>query len=402
MKTNGFKNGRKSGMALLGVLVVTIGLSIIATTGYFLTTTDLNIARNHRTKVAALYQAEAGIAYAKGRVETVMFSEPFAVTGSIPVDISAPAGFTFDPITNVVRLRNRNFAIVAKGRASNSVTAVQAIFRNGTAFSDIGVFGDTYDIMDNGSGVYSYHSSETKTPTIEASTHEAGVGSNEQLTIHNNTYIDGSLMVGADSGVEAGVNNQGMQFAPPVNVGPINPDPLGLNVPGGPLNKVFAAVVAANNNAAAGLASPADFRLSNGETKTFQPGDYYFSDFFLDNGAVLIINNAAGPVRFFITGEDPTHVGNGCKINLNGSAGNFAVFNKGAGTTFLNNSAFVPGIWYAPGSVFKLDNSAQFHGVMWGHRVEIKGKSTVFIDVDAPKNYGATNLTLVSWKELRY
>jgi Tfp pilus assembly protein PilX len=390
----------RSGMALAAVMLVLGALSILIATAYLLTTTNTGIARNQRDEVQALYQAEAGLSYAKARIQALVGST-FSGDGfasNIAVNFVAPSGYTFDTISNVAVLANGAFLVQVVGRSASAYATVEGIFNKPGGLTLLGVFGNTSVQTANGSSVYSYRASQNPVPTIAGSAHQVGLGSNQQISIGAGSFIDGSLMAGAVGNVKATINNQGTTFGANVDFGAVPSDPFGL-LSGGPIGTAFTAAQTVNNNAAIGVASGGT--LSG--NKTIPPGDYYFNWINLSGNTVVIDNRSNRLVRFFLTGPEDTHVDNNSRITLMdmNQSKNFQVYTKGTKTTHFDNSSFVPGFWYAPTALFTVDNGGQFDGIMWGGAVTILGNSKVFVDLDAQNVSLGTNVTLLSWKEVR-
>lgn len=400
-----------SGMALFSVLAVTAGIAIIGATAYTLAKTDIGIARNHREETKAIYQADAGLQYVKTQIEAALANGTINITNSaittLPVYYSAPSGYTFDPVTNITRLPNGSFSFGLTGRASGAVARVTAVFQRKKALA-MGVFGQTSVLLDNGTAVYSYYSSQFPgNPTSPSnSNHQADAGTDGSITTYNNSTLDGSLLLGASaSGVTATWSDPGagslISGTPGSQVGYVNPDPLGIS--GGMLASNFIAVATANNNASA-IPPIIDHEINvgNNGTLTLPPGNYYVTDVTMNNSANLIIPGTNGVVNLYIA-SGTANISINAKFAINGAGKptGLNIYCNGTGQLNLNNAGTFSGLLYAPYAKVNVMNSGNFYGAIWGDQVNLKNSGMTFIDLDLLNKFQLNKIQYSAWKQNR-
>jgi hypothetical protein len=392
-------------MVLFAVLAVLSGLAAIGATMFIITTTDIRIAGNHKQEVESFYQADAGIQYAKSRIEALLAAGSISLsTPAEAVTITPPTGYNFDPLSNLVRqvdlAANDIYMMAVTGRATNSSTRIEATFRRRPAFR-MGVFADGSVDMKEGGSIYSYDGEVTQNPTPAGSTGEADSGSNGIITTHVGTFLDGNLLLGADAfgataewaepgGGSTITGEEGLQ------IGRVEPDPLGA-LGGGSLAAKFLAVKASNMNSTVGIASTGG-TLSG--SKTLSSGDYYISNIILGNGDALSINATSGPVSIYLYSSG-AECKNGSTINVTGKAADFRIYSNNGSTINLKHGSDFRGFIYAPFADVIVYNSGNFYGAVWSHDLEIKNSGDFFVDVSILKKFLSNKIQMLTWKEVR-
>ncbi len=392
-------------MALFAVLAILAGIALLSCTVFVLTATEVGVAGRHQHSTKSFYHADGAVHHFKGKIELDLAAGSLKLTNANEtVNYPPPTGSTFDPVTNFSRLADgRSYFFRAVGRENGAMTMIDVVFRRRSSIG-LGCFANSLLDMKNSGGIYSYNSTITSTPTPATSTGEADSGSNEQVITHNNSTIDGNLILGRDTfGNPAAWANPGsgaiITGEAGVQVPRIDPDPLGAV--GGMLAAQFIAVATSNRNASAVPAIPANRKISlgNKETMTLTAGDYYISDITLNNGATLIINPGSGQVAIYLTGS--ADFKNGSTLNISGSPDRFSLFSNANVTIDLYHGSAFKGLLYAPYADVEVKNSADFYGLVWADALDIKNTGDVYIDTSLMSRYPANKINLISWKEVR-
>ena len=405
MKWTDKQRAKREGMILFAVMAVLGGLALISSTMFLITRTGVKIAGNYHESIKSFYQADAGLQYVKAQVEAALSAGTLTLSNATEtVSISAPSGYSFDTITQLKRIGSGpSYSVTVVGRGTNAVTTLAATFKRSPSLS-MGVFGDSMvDMKANGS-VYSYYSAITPNPTAANSTGEADTGSNEDFITHNGSFIDGNLVLGADSsGTPASWADPGggatVTGVPGYKVPRVAPDPLGAS--GGSLAAKFATYATANNNSSAVPAIPANKKiaLGNGDTMTLKAGNYYVVSIELKNGASLVIDTSLGPVNIYLVGA--ADFKNGSSVNITGNPTDFSLFSNSSSAITLYHGSTFKGLIYAPFASVEVKNSGNFYGMVWADTVDIKNSGEVFIDLTLMNKMQSNKIQLLSWKEVR-
>jgi hypothetical protein len=385
----------EKGMVLpLGLMFLAI-IAILGTTAVIVTTTDLKIGSNYRANVQAFYDAEAGVQYALAKIGEGLKADPQTFT--LPTTIgsseslaayAAPTGFNFTfPSPGVTLTGSNTYTFTSTGSGpGNSQAVIEASFKKKPAIN-YAAFGDQKTDTKNSGTTLSYDSSDPGAP----STHEADVASNDLLVTHNGASIDGSGIFGEQSDGSATVNgiDAGTTFygTGGVNVGRIDPDPLGINSGGVYDPSTYSA---SNDNASAGVGTT----INTNGTVILNAGNYYFTDITLQSGATLTIN---GSVNIFLEGG--LSALNGSNINITGKPTDFSIFsNSTAMINFEHNNIF-KGLVYAPFAGVYMKNGSSVYGAIWAGSVDIKNSGILYYDTSLKEKY-TTNVSLLSWREV--
>ena len=396
----------RSGMILFAVMAILSGLAIISSTMFVITKADVKIVGNFRESVKSFYNADAGIAYVKAQIEAALAAGTLTLSNATEtISVTAPSDYNFDPVTQITRIGNGPaYSVTVKGRGTNAQTTIVATFRRRPAMN-MGVFGDSVVDMKANGRTYSYYSNITPTPTPADSTGEADTGSNEDFITHVGTFLDGDLVLGADSSGTQGVwadpgGGATITGEEGQRVPRVTPDPLGAAA-GGELAATFTTVASVNNNASAVPAIPATktITLNAGETMTLTAGNYSVSKIELKNSANLVIDASAGPVNIYLTGE--ADFKNGSTVNVIGSPANFSLFSNSSQNILIYNSSTFKGLIYAPFASVTVNHAGDFYGLVWAKQATIRNSGDVYIDLTLMNSKLSKKIELLSWKETR-
>lgn len=423
MKTLGYSANEK-GVALVISLMFLALLSMMGTTAYVMTTTDLSIGNNYKASSDSFFDADAGVHFAQKSIEAGLvagtFSLPLNIGDTATLSYTLPSGFSFS-LSNLTKVSDNAYALTSTGSGpDNAQTSITVRYERGSAIT-MAAFGDKKMEMKNSATVYSYDGRTSAPPTTPGqSTHQGDIGSNDLLITKNSSFIDGDGVNGEQTDGSPTTNNihDPSEFygtAPLDAGGRIDPDPLGINS-GGEYDPSSYAV--SNDNASADPAFPSVNTIGLGSsypTSTMtlygKPGgaDYYVTFFELKNSTTLNIDtskgNAAGtlpggPVNLFI--DSPTYfdIKNSAAINvLPATDGHkFAIFTDATGTLDFKNSSDFNGLLYAPLGDVVVHNSGDFNGAVWGSTVDIRNSGTLRFNTALSDLYASKDMRLASWR----
>ena len=417
----------EKGMVLpLGLMFLAI-IAILGTTAVIITTTDLKIGSNYKASKQAFYDAEAGVQYVLKQLAIDLDdsdSGTVDLTGNpISLNYFTPSGFSFTVPTELTSLGSKQYRFQVMGHGpNNSEAVIEVVFSaEQKSIFDYGLFTNGLLDLKSDANVYSYDSRYTPDPDPagfpDASTGEADIGSNTEISTKMDTYIDGDLGFGADSSdppIDAIWTDTGTPIVTGTSdtVGRVDPDPLGANDsdPPSELYNKFIDIIANNDNGIAGDGSPLEgataIDLGNRETLTLTAGDYYITDIVLRNGSTLEIDATSGPVNIYLSGTLDAEEGeleskNGSEINNLSQPTDFSIFsNSDQDITFKHSSAF-KGMVYAPNAHVEMNNSAGVYGLIWGNTATINNDGEFYFDVAIKDKYLSPNnftIDVLSWK----
>ncbi len=397
--------GNEKGMVLVVVLLLLSALIILGTTTIMQTSTDLKISGNYKSSVQAFYDADAGVQYAIAKMEEGLKSSPQTFTlpsaGSpATLTYTTPTGFSFTISTIANNAGSNTYTFTSTGNGPNNTQAVIVATLGGDSAINYAIFGDSKSDTKSGGSTLSYDSGSTD-PTKNdpsdpsfVSTHEADIGSNDWLVTHSGAYIDGDGGLGeqddgslATDGIDTGTTFYGTA---PVNVGRIDPDPLGINSGGEYDPSTYATI---NDNAAAGLGTT----IKTAASITLTAGDYYFTDIELKSGADLVIDPSAGPVNIFLTGGLSAKVGS--TINNTGKPTDLSIYSNSSTKISLANDGEFKAFVYSPFTPVDMGNSSNTYGAIWASNVDVKNGGTFYYDAALKDKYMSNDLLLTAWKD---
>ena len=422
----------EKGMVLpLGLMFLAI-ISILGTTAVIVTTTDIKIGSNYRDSKQAFYDAEAGVQYVLKQLAIDLDdSDPDTVdlmTEDPPISLnySTPSGFSFTVPTELTSLGSNQYRFQVTGHGPNNSKAVIEVvfFAEQKSIFNCGLFTNGLLNLKADANVYSYDSRDTPDPDPadfpDASTGEADIGSNTEISTSMETHIDGDLALGADTSdppVDAIWTDTGTPTITGTvgNAGHVDPDPLGANDsdPPSDLYNKFIDIIDNNNNVTAKDGSPCPLEgalainLDNAETLTLTAGDYYITDIILKNGSTLTIDATSGPVNIYLSGTLDAEEGeleskNGSAFENLSQPTDFSIFsNSFQDITFKHSTAF-KGMVYAPNAHVEMKNSAGVYGLIWGNTATIHNSGEFYFDEALKDKYLSPNnytIDILSWKD---
>ena len=413
------------GMVLVVSVLLLAALTILGTTTVMQTSTDLKISTNYKTSTQAFYDADAGVQYVLKQLATDLDDSDSTTVDltadPISLSYSPPTGFSFTPPAVLTSLGGDQYSFPVTGHGSNnSEVVIEVVFSaEQKSLFEYGLFSNGLLDLKSGAELYSYDSRDTPDTTLvtfpDASTGEADIGSNTEVSTKMATYIDGDLALGADtSGTDATWTDVGtptVTGTAGTTVGHIDPDPLGANDPSSALYDKFIDIVTTNDNGTAGDGSPLEgataINLDNGDTLTLTAGDYYITEIILKNGSTLEIDATSGPVNIYLDGiidaeDGELEAKNGSAINNLGQSTDFSIFSNSSQDIIFKHSSDFKGMVYAPNADVQLNNSAGVYGLIWGNTVGINNSGGFYFDEAikdkylSPDNY---TIEVLSWKD---
>jgi len=420
-------NNEKGFVLPVGLMFLAI-IAILGTTAVIITTTDLKIGTNYKSSVQAFYDADAGVQYVLKKLAIDLDdsdSETVDLTAStISLNYSTPSGFSFTVPTELTSLGSDQYSFQVTGRAPNNpeaVAVIEVVFSaEQKSIFDYGLFTNGLLDLKSDAHVYSYDSRDTPDPDPAtfpgASTGEADIGSNTEISTKMATYIDGNLGLGADSSdppVDAIWTDTGIPIVTGTtgNAGHVDPDPLGANDSSSELYNKFIDIITTNDNGTAGDGSPLEgaiaIDLSNGETLTLTTGDYYITNIILKNGSTLEIDATSGPVNIYLNGILDAEDGeleskNGSSLNNLSQPSDFSIFSNSSQDIIFKHSSAFKGMVYAPNAHVEMKNTAGVYGLIWGNTATIHNSGEFYFDEAIKDKYPSPNnytITVLSWKD---
>jgi len=420
-------NNEKGMVLPLGLMFLAI-IAILGTTAVIITTTDLKIGSNYRASEQAFYDADAGVQYVLKRL-AIDLDDSNSQTVDLTVDpislnYSTPSGFFFTVPTVLTPLGSDQYSFKVTGHGpNNSETVIEVVFfAEQKSIFDYGLFTDGLLDLKSDAKIYSYDSRDTPAPDPTtfpgASTGEADIGSNTEISTKMDTYIDGDLGLGADSSdppIDAIWTDTGTPIVTGDSdtVGHVDPDPLGANDsdPPSELYNKFIDIIANNDNGTAGDGSPLEgataIDLGNGEKLTLTAGDYYITDIILKNGSTLEIDATTGPVNIYLSGtldaeEGEIEAKNGSLFNNLSQPTDLTIFSNSTQDIVFKHSSAFKGMVYAPNAHVEMKNTAGVYGLIWGNTATIHNSGEFYFDEAIKDKYLSPNnytIDALSWKD---
>ena len=337
----------EKGIVLLAGLMFLALLSILGATAYLLSTTDMAISANYKYKERAFNDAEAGIQYAKYAIQRMLRDGsdlPDQGGAALPItdygDVPEVFNFELSDIENIGYNRCK-FTSIGHGPKGATAKIVAIITRESS--SRYAVFGVNQVDLKKSTGVFSYHSGDSKSDPVwgraspaewpsddgfwdadlpgasgddlHFSTHGASVFSNgsgdgnEDVLIAMGAHIDGTLYTGGtyDPKEEPDIKNNGGSYGQEVDIPPIVADPE---------------TILKDSN-------------SDGLTDFYDAFDYYKFD--NSNSSGLVQNLAAGQdLNDYMIGNNEAATGAGLKLGSSGGTTNY-YFEDSTGDAILLN-----------------------------------------------------------------
>ena len=436
------------GAVLITGLMFLLLISVLATTAYLLSTTDVFISENYKLTEQAFNDAEAGVQYGIAKLERALESGMILPTnGSVNIPGSAaPSDFSFtlSPLTIDATASNL-YHLTAVGAASKGATSqIDVTLKRSPAIS-FGAFGDEIVDSKNSALYYSYNSNVVPNPTPLDSTGECDVGSNGTVSVKMGTTVDGDVLLGNDGTADASYAVTGVPIVSGdegVTIGRVDPDPL--NVDSAAYRSEFdtAAIVANNDNAdIIPLTAITGTTISNPSSTVTIPSQaggstYYLEGLQLGNSDILNVDASNGPITIYIRGtlvtnnssqinilnatssydvtikltEDPSSplstldkivdLKNNSSLNVTGSPTSFSIMTDSDAKVDFHNSSDVKGLVYAPNANVIMHNSSSVYGAVWANDLDGKNSSVLYYDEALKDKYLSNNVNIVSWKKV--
>ena len=185
------------GIVLMAVLAVITALALLAGTIAVVAVRDIRITAQFKQSIDALHTADAAVHVVKTLIEDELASGALVLDSATEnVNYQPPNNLTFDPVEELIQTADTNaYFFRVTGRAGTARTTIEAVFRPDSAF-DLGLFGDEQVDLKAYGNVYTYNSTTTPNPDPEDSLGGAEIGSNGDYLTHQDTFIDGSFMIG--------------------------------------------------------------------------------------------------------------------------------------------------------------------------------------------------------------
>lgn len=437
----GFKQaltGQKGAVLVTGLMFLAL-LSILGTSAYLISTTDVRISANYKYTEEAFNQAEAGVQYGIGTLENAVeagtFSFPSA-TGSanaVSLPSSSHAGFSFS-LSSLEKMGNNSYKFTSTGSGPQGATAeIDVLIKRGSAI-DYAAFGDIKFDGKNSANVFSYDhrdapSNQPGDPMF-VSTGEGDIGSNGTVLLKNNSYIDGDVALGNDGTNDATpdyksgtiITGDNMKY-----VGRVDPDPL--NVGGAGFAQEFVDAQASNDNGLLGTvisnpSGPVNISCVSGTTAV-----YYFTLIDLFNSDVMNIDATCGSIDIYVegnvdlkqgstvnvtasgdnevnfkltggSGPDIWKAHNGSNVNVTGEPTNFGVFTDSTNGIRFHNSSTTKAFIYAPYAEIELNNSGDVYGAFWGASVLMHNSGDLFYDEALKDKYFGKDIQMTAWNQV--
>ena len=180
----------------------------------------------------------------------------------------------------------------------------------------------------------------------------------------------------------------------------IDPDPLGVS-PGGendPSNFIIY-----NDNHLSGVGDSIDYADSTTPlTLVGKEGgaNYYFTDFWIGNGAAVEIDATDGPVNIYVDGGNIT-ISNSATLNLNGGPADLSIFSNTTGDIKVLYCGVVKGLIYAPfADVFMMSNG-DFYGSIWASKTDLKNSGNIYFDTALKDKYmrWLDEMEIFAWRD---
>jgi len=386
-------------------LVLLAFILLLGITAVIVSTTDIKIGGNYKQNMQAFQDAEAGVQYAIAEIEEGLkadpqtFTLPTTIGTSSTLTYTVPTGFSF--VISDISLTNVNtYSFRATGYSGNASSTVEVVFKRDPLFQ-YGAFGDeVLDLKPNGS-VLSYDSSVTQNPVPGDSTGDGNVGSNGEVRVYNETFIDGDVGLG-DDGLDP-IDEADYIWTPTpeiigniADVPRVDPDPLGAI--DGDLAEDFAAYINLNNNANCLEIFNDTLPLGTGDTTTLTAGNYYLTSITLQNASTLNIDATDGDVNIYLDGG--LNAISGSTINLTGYPTDLTIFSNSTDLIEFKHSSIFKGTIYAPYAAVVMKNSADVFGMIWANTINMKNSGQFYFDIALKDKWLADTFNIVSWKEV--
>lgn len=389
----------KQGFMLFLVLGVVSVMSLAALIAMTSARLEARTAHNHYHSVRALYHAEAGVKLVKMEVERRLDLGESLSTILNSLSVTAPEGVTFETINQFKTIvPERLFSFESVGTSDDARASVVVQYRRRPVVT-IGLFGDIHFSAQNHTSIYGYDSRINSTPTPADNNGGASMGSNGSITLGNNNFsFYGSLLLGETGDGLIASCTRCDDFTQ-AHIGYIDPDPMGLNS-GGTLASTFTDKMSNNNNNNSnGLITNNQLEVPNHSTVTLPAGDYYLTDFHMNPGSTLILDNTSGPVRLFLDGDFRMQPNGNTILNQSGSPTDFQIFSKSSNDMRIQPANSLPAYIYAPNAHVRMQPNGDFFGNVWSKEIQIQPAGDIYVDTSIADSMMLNSLEIHAWYE---
>lgn len=386
-------------MILFPVILLLSLITLVAASLVGITVAELKSTNYSVRALKAFYDAEAGVRHAINCINNDLKAGTYSLYqetgGVIQVNYTAPSGYQFDPVKELVPIGDANlYVFTVTGHYANARSVIEVTVRRPRLFGGIGIFGGDEVNFLTGIGIYSYRSDQTVSPTPATSTGEANVGSNGGITVQNHTVVDGTFLMGAD---ENGLYNVGPAGYSWTNVPHIDPDPLGAR--DGPLAEAFSYYSNHNDNASAGIIGN-KINIGPGDSMNLPSGRYYLEDLYMGaNSKMTITATPEDPAVIYLHGSIRIQP-NLDIVVTNKTPSSFYIFSDASDEIRIQPKSMLRAFVYAPYAPMQVQPNTELAGVYWGKSVNLQPGSDVFIDVSLLDRFLSAEVEIIQWRRL--
>ncbi len=438
--------GNENGAVLVTGLMFLALLTILGSSAYFISITEVRISANYKYSEEAFNQAEAGVQYGIGIIQKGLEADSFSLptsmgsAGTVALPSSSHADFSF-LLSSLEKTGNNAYRFTSTGNGPQGATAeIVVTFKMGPAIS-LGAFGDELVDSKSFAQYYSYDSSTLSNPTPGDSTGQADVGSNGDISLYNHTIVDGDVVCRPGHYTEHGSPGPVITGETELWDGPVDPDPLGVTDPSYKAEfDFYREIVNTKDENNGGLGNTTDKLVVAGTTVTIEAGTYFFTGVEIKkqsgNDGILNIDASSGPVVIYIEGslvqgsscelnilntsltndvtikltEDPANplssadkiidLRNGAGLNENGPPTGFSIMTDSDAKTEFHSKSDINGLVYVPNSAIIMHNTNTVHGAIWGNEIYGKNDSILYYDTDLRNKYLSNDVKMTSWQQV--
>lgn len=377
----------------LGMLALLSLAALIALTSSRL---EARTARNHLAATQALYHAEAGARLVRQQVENRLHQGERLSSILSDLSVSAPFGLDFDTIDTFNEIvPERLFGFESVGRSGDAVARVVVQYRR-QPIINFSFFGNVEFLAQNHVSVYGYDSRLVSDPTPADNNGGASIGSNNSVSLANNNFnFNGTILLGeTGNGLVASCNNCNSEDFTLVEVGYVDPDPLGLLDGSGTMSNLWGDNYESRNNQ--------DYNSINmgpNQHRTLTAGDYYLDSVYLGPNSSLTVDASDGPVRIFLSGEFRMQPMTSNLIVNGESPMDFQIYSTSSQDIRLQPMGNLSAYIYAPDALVFLLPMGDFRGNVWANRIQIQPMGQIYGDTSLADRMLSNNLDMHAWYE---
>ena len=417
------KNER--GMALVISLMFLALLSMLGTTAYVMTTTDLNIGTNYQASSASFYDAEAGVNFTKARIIEGLVADPptfpsggttleaMNVGDAATLSYTTPTGFFFT-ISNLEKVGSDLYSFTSTGRDTPGANGSEVVIEVKLApikptIFNYGVFGDE-SVTLRGQGYTDSYNSDNAPWTTEGEYTEGDVGTNAAgsgaITVSgSNAQVYGDAQIGPGGDTSTGITTHSTgQISGDKDVASEEKDMTCMTDSySGAYSTVLASLTSGTQSFSTGSYGLTSIGLSSHAVCEIT-GDVIFyvqGDISLSAHAQLVIA-AGASLKIYASGN--IYLAGQCELNTAGYPESLQIYGTSTCTdiNLAGQEAFYGAI-YAPEADIKLSGQGDVFGAICGNTIDLSGQGSVHYDEALNDIEGdhITDMETVSW-ERRY